>query len=136
MQRNLVRASTTKRAQSRRKTLEKMERLDKPLGDLKKAHFSFEIDRQSGNDVLDIHDLSIQFAQKSVPLFRNVTFRLEHGGECCADWSKRNRQIDASKSDCQRQARCCTRNHQMGNECEDRLLRSGAHRIKPFKHCT
>jgi ATP-binding cassette, subfamily F, member 3 len=79
VQRNLVRASTTKRAQSRRKTLEKMERLDKPLGDLKKAHFSFEIDRQSGNDVLDIHDLSIQFAQKSEPLFRNVTFRLERG---------------------------------------------------------
>ena len=30
--RNLVRASTTKRAQSRRKTLEKMERLDRPQG--------------------------------------------------------------------------------------------------------
>ncbi|MFC4812808.1 ABC-F family ATP-binding cassette domain-containing protein [Paenibacillus sp. GCM10023250] len=79
VQRNIVRASTTKRAQSRRKTLEKMERLDKPLGDLKKAHFSFEIERQSGNDVLDVRDLSIRFPEKDAPLFRDVTFRLERG---------------------------------------------------------
>src|SRR5699024_11487946 len=31
--RNLVRASTTRRAQSRRKQLEKMDRIEKPLGD-------------------------------------------------------------------------------------------------------
>ena len=36
---NLVRASTTKRAQSRRKVLEKMDRLDRPQGDEKSAHF-------------------------------------------------------------------------------------------------
>ncbi|MCQ6562683.1 ABC-F family ATP-binding cassette domain-containing protein [Paenibacillus mendelii] len=77
IQRNLVRASTTKRAQSRRKALDKLERVDKPLGDLKKAHFSFEIDRQSGNDVLDVRELSIRFDEKKEPLFRNVTFRLE-----------------------------------------------------------
>ncbi|SFJ43587.1 ATP-binding cassette, subfamily F, member 3 [Paenibacillus sp. UNC496MF] len=79
VQRNIVRASTTKRAQSRRKTLEKMDRLDKPLGDLKKAHFSFEIERQSGNDVLDVRDLSIRFPEKDAALFRDVTFRLERG---------------------------------------------------------
>lgn len=79
VQRNIVRASTTKRAQSRRKALEKMDRLDKPLGDLKKAHFSFEIDRHSGNDVLDVRDLSIRFAEKERPLFRHVGFRLERG---------------------------------------------------------
>lgn len=39
VQKNIVRASTTKRAQSRRKALEKMDRLDKPLGDLKKPIF-------------------------------------------------------------------------------------------------
>ncbi len=39
--RNLVRASTTKRAQSRRKQLEKMERLDRPQGDEKSANFLF-----------------------------------------------------------------------------------------------
>ncbi|MBP3965621.1 ribosomal protection-like ABC-F family protein [Paenibacillus lignilyticus] len=79
VQRNIVRASTTKRAQSRRKALEKMDRIDKPLGDLKKAHFSFEIERQSGNDVLDVRDLSITFQEKSDPLFQNVSFRLERG---------------------------------------------------------
>lgn len=39
VQKNIVRASTTKRAQSRRKALDKMERLDKPMGDLKKPIF-------------------------------------------------------------------------------------------------
>ncbi|MBW7457750.1 ATP-binding cassette domain-containing protein, partial [Paenibacillus sepulcri] len=79
VQRNIVRASTTKRAQSRRKALDKMERLDKPLGDLKKAHFSFEIDRHSGNDVLDVTDLAIRFTERDQPLFQHVTFRLERG---------------------------------------------------------
>ncbi len=37
--RNLVRASTTKRAQSRRKQLEKMDRMDRPQGDEKSANF-------------------------------------------------------------------------------------------------
>jgi ATP-binding cassette subfamily F protein 3 len=79
VQRNIVRASTTKRAQSRRKTLEKMDRLDKPAGDLKKAHFSFEIERHSGNDVLDVRELSIRFEERADPLFRDVSFRLERG---------------------------------------------------------
>ncbi|AZN43399.1 ABC-F family ATP-binding cassette domain-containing protein [Paenibacillus albus] len=79
IQRNIVRASTTKRAQSRRKALEKMDRLDKPLGDLKKASFSFEIERQSGNDVLDVNDVSIRFPEKQAPLFEHVSFRLERG---------------------------------------------------------
>ncbi|XEC95582.1 ABC-F family ATP-binding cassette domain-containing protein [Paenibacillus tarimensis] len=79
IERNLVRASTTKRAQSRRKALEKMERLDKPLGELKKAHFSFEIERQSGKDVLDVSGLSIVFEGNEQPLFRNVSFQLQRG---------------------------------------------------------
>lgn len=52
--RNLARASTTKRAQSRRKQLERMEVMDKPLGDEKSASFRFDIVRQSGNDVLGL----------------------------------------------------------------------------------
>lgn len=59
--RNLVRASTTKQAQSRRKKLERMEKLDRPQGDEKSANFSFAIDRQSGNDVLKINDLAIGY---------------------------------------------------------------------------
>ncbi|GGG21312.1 ABC-F family ATP-binding cassette domain-containing protein [Paenibacillus abyssi] len=79
IERNLVRASTTKRAQSRRKSLEKMDRLDKPLGDLKKAHFSFEVERTTGKDVLDAQGLSITFPGKDKPLFRNVSFQLQRG---------------------------------------------------------
>lgn len=64
IQRNLARASTTKRAQSRRKMLEKMEILDRPAGDEKSASFSFEIEKQSGNDVLKAIDLSLSYDQK------------------------------------------------------------------------
>lgn len=59
--RNLVRASTTKRAQSRRKTLDKMERLDRPQGDEKSAHFLFDIEKPSGNVVLQIEDAAIGY---------------------------------------------------------------------------
>ncbi|TCM89782.1 ATP-binding cassette subfamily F protein 3 [Paenibacillus sp. BK033] len=76
IQRNIVRASTTKRAQSRRKALEKMDVLDKPLGDLKKARFTFEIERQTGKDVLDVADLSVKFPEKDRQLFQHVSFKL------------------------------------------------------------
>ncbi|MGX7204458.1 ABC-F family ATP-binding cassette domain-containing protein [Enterococcus pingfangensis] len=59
--RNLVRASTTKRAQSRRKTLEKMDRLDRPDGKEKSARFMFDIDKVSGNVVLQIEDAAIGY---------------------------------------------------------------------------
>ncbi|MDD9266640.1 ABC-F family ATP-binding cassette domain-containing protein [Paenibacillus sp. GCM10023248] len=61
VQRNIVRASTTKRAQSRRKQLEKMDRLDKPMGDLKRASFSFEIEHTSGKEVLQVDRLAISY---------------------------------------------------------------------------
>ncbi|WP_336776323.1 ABC-F family ATP-binding cassette domain-containing protein [Paenibacillus sp. MMO-58] len=76
IQRNIVRASTTKRAQSRRKALDKMDVLDKPLGDLKKARFTFEIERQTGKDVLDVADLSVKFPEKDRQLFQHVSFKL------------------------------------------------------------
>lgn len=79
IQKNIVRASTTKRAQSRRKALDKMDRIDKPLGSLKKAHFSFEIERISGKDVLAVSDLSIAFQNKNTPLFQHVAFQLSRG---------------------------------------------------------
>ena len=62
--RNLVRASTTKRAQSRRKMLEKMERLDRPQGEEKQAHFLFEVAKPSGNVVLQIEDAAIGYNGK------------------------------------------------------------------------
>ncbi|TCZ76392.1 ATP-binding cassette domain-containing protein [Paenibacillus albiflavus] len=63
VQRNLVRASTTKRAQSRRRTLEKMDRIDKPLGSLKRASFSFEVEQTSGRDVLNVRRVGLSVGQ-------------------------------------------------------------------------
>ena len=59
--RNLVRASTTKRAQSRRKQLEKMERLDKPEAGKKSANMTFHSDKVSGNVVLAIENAAIGY---------------------------------------------------------------------------
>ncbi|MFQ9628671.1 MAG: ribosomal protection-like ABC-F family protein [Enterococcus avium] len=61
--RNLVRASTTKRAQSRRKTLEKMDRLDRPNGKEKSAKFMFDIDKVSGNVVLQVEEAAIGYEE-------------------------------------------------------------------------
>lgn len=79
IQKNIVRASTTKRAQSRRKTLEKMDRMDRPQGDLKRASFSFEIERMSGKDVLQVNHLSVQFPNSAKPLFADISFALQRG---------------------------------------------------------
>ena len=59
--RNLVRASTTKRAQSRRKQLEKMERLDKPEVGSKSAHMTFHSDKTSGNVVLTVEEAAVGY---------------------------------------------------------------------------
>ncbi|MFW7383938.1 ABC-F family ATP-binding cassette domain-containing protein [Vagococcus fluvialis] len=58
---NLVRASTTKRAQSRRKQLEKMDRIERPQGDEKSAHFLFGIERESGREVLEVNNAAIGY---------------------------------------------------------------------------
>ncbi|MFZ7947048.1 ABC-F family ATP-binding cassette domain-containing protein [Neobacillus sp. 19] len=77
IQRNLARASTTKRAQSRRKKLEKMELMDRPLGDEKSATFSFEIEKQSGNDVLTVDSLAVGYEGEMVS--EDITFRAYKG---------------------------------------------------------
>ena len=59
--RNIVRASTTKRAQARRKQLEKMERLDKPTEGQKSANMTFHADKVSGNVVLTVKDAAIGY---------------------------------------------------------------------------
>ncbi|WP_277294835.1 ABC-F family ATP-binding cassette domain-containing protein [Streptococcus hyointestinalis] len=59
--RNIVRASTTKRAQARRKQLEKMERLDKPQSAQKSAHMTFHAGKVSGNVVLTVEDAAIGY---------------------------------------------------------------------------
>ncbi|EHZ45896.1 ABC-F family ATP-binding cassette domain-containing protein [Streptococcus pneumoniae] len=59
--RNLVRASTTKRAQSRRKQLEKIERLDKPEAGKKAANMTFQSEKTSGNVVLTVENAAVGY---------------------------------------------------------------------------
>lgn len=77
IQRNLARASTTKRAQSRRKKLEKMDLMDRPLGDEKSATFSFEIEKQTGNDVLSVDSLAVGYDGEKVS--ENISLRAYRG---------------------------------------------------------
>ncbi|MBN6889794.1 ATP-binding cassette, subfamily F, member 3 [Cytobacillus horneckiae] len=77
VQRNLARASTTKRAQSRRKQLERIERIDRPLGDEKSATFGFQIEKQSGNDVLSVSSLAVGYEGQKVS--ENISFRISRG---------------------------------------------------------
>lgn len=78
VQKNIVRASTTKRAQSRRRQLEKMEVMDRPRGDEKSAVFSFDIERQSGNDVLNVLDLSVGYVPDA-PIISGISFHITRG---------------------------------------------------------
>ncbi|MED0940484.1 ABC-F family ATP-binding cassette domain-containing protein [Bacillus mobilis] len=77
VQKNISRASTTKRAQSRRKQLDRMELLTRPLGDSKSASFHFDIEKQSGNDVLQVKDATIGYDED--PIIEHVTMRLTRG---------------------------------------------------------
>ncbi len=56
-----------------------MERLDKPLGDLRRAHFfSFEISQTSGKEVLKVNNLSISY-NKQKKLLSGISFDLRRG---------------------------------------------------------
>lgn len=79
IERNIARASTSKRAQSKRKQLEKMEIIERPSNDSKKAHFSFEIATTSGREVLKTENYSFQYDGMDEPLFENVTFSINRG---------------------------------------------------------
>lgn len=72
IQKNIARASTTKMAQSRRKMLERTEWMDSPDGDEKSASFGFTIERQSGNDVLSVDDLTIGY---NLPISNGINLR-------------------------------------------------------------
>ncbi|WP_341959883.1 ABC-F family ATP-binding cassette domain-containing protein [Planococcus maritimus] len=72
--RNLVRASTTKMAQSRRRVLEKTDWMEAPEGDEKSARFGFDILKQSGNDVLNVQALSVGYGEQ--PVSNNISLKL------------------------------------------------------------
>ena len=74
IQKNIARATSSKMAKSRRKMLERRDWMEAPDSDEKSASFSFSIDRQSGNDVLTVNDLSIGYADKLIS--RNIQLRV------------------------------------------------------------
>lgn len=81
IQRNITMATSAKSAKNKRKQLERMERLEKPFKDLKHAQMSFQLEKTSHKDVLQVRDLRISFVvdneQKS--LVKNINFQLQRG---------------------------------------------------------
>ena len=75
--RNIVRASTTKRAQARRKQLKKMDRLERPTTDDSSIHFQFHSDHASGNEVLDVDELNIGYQDQK--LAGPLSFKVRKG---------------------------------------------------------
>lgn len=76
IQRNMARKSTTKRAQSRLKALEKIERLERPEEERRVA-LSFRVAKSSGKEVLQVSNLSIGYSGQ--PLFRGLNFLVTKG---------------------------------------------------------
>lgn len=72
---NIVRATTTKRAQSRRKQLEKMEKLEKPKL-LPKPVFSFLLAREPSEMIFASKGMNIGY---SYPIISNLNLKLEKG---------------------------------------------------------
>ncbi len=62
---NLVRASTTKRAQSRRKVLEKMDRINAPKTE-KSSFLQFPILVSSGREVLELQQFAVTFSGQAL----------------------------------------------------------------------
>lgn len=74
-----------KRAQSREKRLEQIERLDKPAAPTGKMKIRFKQNYQSGTDVLLIKELSKSFGrgEHKRQLFRNVELDVKRGERIC-----------------------------------------------------
>ena len=76
IQKNIVRAKTTKRAQSRRKQLEKMERITPPKHK-NKVRINFQSERPSGKEVLILRDLTIGYPTKT--MVNNISLQINKG---------------------------------------------------------
>lgn len=79
--RNLVRATTSKMAKSRRTQLEHIERIEKPQLWSKKASFTFDYDEEPVKDVLHAEDMavSVGLADNRRTLFRNLNIDVLRG---------------------------------------------------------
>ncbi|MCH8648087.1 ABC-F family ATP-binding cassette domain-containing protein [Staphylococcus lugdunensis] len=73
---NITRASTSGMAKSRRKMLEKMERIDKPMLDARSANMQFSFERNTGNDVMHINNLLIGY---SMPITKEINIEITKG---------------------------------------------------------
>lgn len=78
--RNLVRASTTKMAQSRRKALKKMELIEKPVLPPPPPRFSFTLAEKPYENVLTVNGLTLTAGEKT--LIENLSFALKRGEKC------------------------------------------------------
>jgi ATP-binding cassette, subfamily F, member 3 len=76
IQKNIVRASTTKQAQSRRKALEKMELVDPPKHK-SKVRIKFDSARPSGKKVLILKDLAVGYPDKT--MLKDISFQINKG---------------------------------------------------------
>lgn len=76
IQKNIVRAKTTKRAQSRRKQLEKMERITPPKHK-SKVRINFQSERPSGKEVLILRDLTIGYPTKT--MVHDISLQINKG---------------------------------------------------------
>ncbi len=75
IQKNIVRASTTKQAQSRRKMLEKMVKLEKPEKE-KKVNFEFTFTKSFNVSAIETKYLNIGY---SYPILKNINLKFEFG---------------------------------------------------------
>lgn len=75
--RQFNREKSIRRAESREKMLDKIERLDKPIEVRADMKLSLTPHRTSGNDVMQVHDLSKGFDGQI--LFKNVSFEIKRG---------------------------------------------------------
>jgi len=75
IKKNIVRATTTKQAQSRRKMLERLEKLEKPKNH-EPMHLTFPFSRGLGQEVLKLDNLTVGYDNK--PVLENLNFLLEH----------------------------------------------------------
>ena len=71
------REKSIKRAESRQKQLEKIERVEAPQTYSENMRLSLDISKESGKDVLTVHNLSKSFDHKK--LFEDINFEIKRG---------------------------------------------------------
>lgn len=76
VEKNIARASTTGMAKSRRKKLDKIDRINKPMIDAKSTNIQFDFDRNTGNDVFHIKNLEIGY---NTPITKGINIEVTKG---------------------------------------------------------